>query len=518
MYTPVVKCDFRGHSLFSAFAMNPSTSSYDALAQRFRRADRFAHIASIAQWDKESMMPAGGAQARCEALAEVGAFCHGLISDPEVGRLVERARAETLDAQQEASVREMDREFKLASAVPESVVEKKILAGNACEMAWRHQRPANDWAGFLKHFEPVVEFSRQEARALSQAFGLSPYDALMSKYEPGMRSSDLDAIFGQTKTWLPALIEQAMRAQASSPPATPAQGPFDLDAQKLLGLDAMRLLGFDFERGRLDASVHPFCGGVPQDVRITTRYEPMDFSFALMGVVHETGHARYEQGLPSAWAGLPVGRARSMGIHESQSLLFEMQLGAHPGFLSQLSPLIKARLGDQPAFDPDNLAKLATRVRPGLLRLEADEATYPAHIILRYEIERDLVNGDIEAQDIPALWDEKMMAYLGVDSRGNHRDGAMQDIHWTDGSFGYFPSYTLGAMAAAQFFAAARRDIQGLDEGIARGELSALFDWLDQRVWKRASLLQTPELMRESTGSPLDPRFFQEHLARRYLG
>jgi carboxypeptidase Taq len=497
---------------------NSSCSAYDELSARFRRADRFAHLASLAQWDQASMMPSGGAQARAEALAEVGALCHGIVSDPQVERLVGLAKAESLGAEREASVREMEREFKMAAAVPERVVEGKIVAGSACERAWREQRPANDWSGFLTHFKPVVDWSRQEAQALSQAFGLSPYDAVMAKYEPGMQSRDIDVIFGQAKQWLPGLARDAIAKQATQSAPIEARGPFPADAQRLLGLDAMELLGFDFERGRLDASAHPFCGGVPQDVRITTRYREDDFAFALMGVIHETGHARYEQGLPASWAGLPVGRARSMGVHESQSLLFEMQLGAHPGFLAQLSPMIQKRLGEQDAFSPENLAKLYTRVRPTLLRLDADEITYPSHIILRYEIERDLINGDIEPEDIPALWDEKMMSYLGLDSRGNHRDGAMQDIHWTDGSFGYFPSYTLGAMSAAQFFAAARRQHPDLDESIHRGDFSSLFAWLASNVWSQASLSPTPDLMRKATGSALDPAFFKAHLERRYLG
>lgn len=279
----------------------------------------------------------------------------------------------------------------------------------------------------------------------------------------------------------------------------------------------MQRLGFDFEGGRLDVSTHPFCGGVPEDVRVTTRYTEDDFTRSLMGVIHETGHARYEQNLPRAWVHLPVGQARSMGIHESQSLAFEMQLGRHPGFLAHLAPLLREHLGAQPALEPENLARLYTRVEPGLIRVDADELTYPAHIILRFEIERALIDGEIEAADVPALWDEKMRAYLDLDTRSNFRDGCMQDIHWPLGAFGYFPSYTLGALYAAQWFAAMRRETPELDRQIAAGELQTVFDWLHTHIWSQASLWPTETLVRRATDEALNPAHFRAHLEQRYL-
>ena len=319
------------------------------------------------------------------------------------------------------------------------------------------------------------------------------------------------------KTWLPGLVRQAREKQANEPVIAPS-GPFMVDRQRALGLEVMGLLGFDFEAGRLDISTHPFCGGVAEDVRITTRYREDDFTQSLTGVIHETGHARYQQRLPRELAHLPLGTARSAGIHESQSLSFEMQIARSPAFLSVIAPLLRKHLGDQPAFAPENLARLFTRVRPGYIRVNADELTYPAHIILRCEIERALVAGAIEADDIPALWDEKMQAYLGLDTRGNFQNGCMQDIHWTDGSFGYFPSYTLGAMYAAQYFASMRRQHADLDRRIAAGDLSKVFDWLDANIWSQASRWETDELVRRATGEPLNPVHFRAHLERRYLG
>jgi carboxypeptidase Taq len=279
----------------------------------------------------------------------------------------------------------------------------------------------------------------------------------------------------------------------------------------------MRLMGFDFEAGRLDVSTHPFSGGVPEDVRLTTRFRGDEFLVSLMGTVHETGHGRYEQNLPRELLGQPVALARSMAIHESQSLSFEMQLGSHPGFAGLIAPLVREALGDQPAFEAGNLHRLMTRVKPGFIRVDADEVTYPAHIILRYEIERPLIEGEIEPEDVPALWDAKMAELLGVDTRGNYKDGPMQDVHWPLALFGYFPCYSLGAMYAAQWFATMRRLQPDLDQRIARGDLGSVFDWLRDNIWLNASRYETDELARRATGEPLNPAHFKSHLAARYL-
>jgi carboxypeptidase Taq len=237
-----------------------------------------------------------------------------------------------------------------------------------------------------------------------------------------------------------------------------------------------------------------------------------------MGSIHETGHARYEQNLPREWVDQPLGRARSYGIHESQSLAFEMQLARSPGFVALLAPLLGEHFGPQPAFAPANLHRLLTRVNPGAIRVNADEVTYPAHIILRYEIERALIEGRIEAEDIPTLWDEKMAALLGIDTRGNFADGCLQDVHWTEGAFGYFPSYTLGAMYAAQWFAALHRAHPDLDARIAAGDLAPIFTWLEANIWSQASRWETPELVRRASGEALNPAHFRAHLEARYLG
>jgi carboxypeptidase Taq len=361
-----------------------------------------------------------------------------------------------------------------------------------------------------------VRLARQEAKLLSDRTGLAPYDALMDPYEPGMTSATIDRLFGELRQWLPGLIERVREKQAGEPVVQPA-GPFPIDAQRALCERVMRLLGFDFDAGRLDVSTHPFSGGVPEDVRLTTRYAEDGFLGSLMSTIHESGHGRYEQNLPREWLGQPIARSRSMAIHESQSLSFEMQLGSHPGFVGLLAPLVREHLGDQPAFEARNLWRLLTRVKPGKIRVDADEVTYPAHVILRYEIERPLIEGEVEPEDIPALWDAGMMRMLGVDTRGDLADGPLQDVHWPVGLFGYFPCYTLGAMYASQWFASMRDANPDLDARIARGELAPVFDWLRENIWLQASRFTTEDLVVRASGQPLNPAHFRAHLEARYL-
>lgn len=495
----------------------PRTPAYDALCQRHQRIHRLSHLQSIASWDQSAFMPSRGAQARAEALAEMDGLLHQLGTDAALKQLLDEAAQEPLDDVQRASLREMRRVWRSANAVPQRLVEARSLANSHCEHQWRQQRPANDWAGYVENLRPVVRYAREEAQYLADDAGLSRYDALLDQFEPGMRSAEVDRVFGDLRQWLPGLIGQVMDRQARDSVLHP-QGPFPAAAQRALGLDAMKLLGFDFEAGRLDESAHPFCGGVPEDVRMTTRYRDDSFLQSLTGTIHETGHGRYEQNLPREWLGLPVARARSMGLHESQSLSFEMQLAAHPGFAGLLQPLVERHLGHQRGFAADNLHQLMTRVAPGYIRVDADEVTYPAHVILRYEIERPLIEGEIEVEDIPALWDRKMQELLGLDTRGNYKDGCMQDVHWGCGLFGYFPCYTLGAMYAAQWFATMRRERPTLDEEIARGELAPVFDWLKDRIWSQGSRWETPELVRRASGEALAPAHFRRHLETRYLG
>jgi len=492
------------------------TSAYQELSRTFQRLSRFGHLGAIAGVDMQTTMPPGGSQARGEAMAELSVFMHEVLTDKRLGGLFDAAQQESMNDVEQVNLSEMQRAWQQATLLPASLVEAKSLAGSRCEHAWRQQRPANDWQGFSANLKEVVKLSRQEAQLRADALGVSRYDALLDVFEPGMTSAQLDQTFGDLKSWLPDLLQKAVEKQQQTPIAQPV-GPFAIESQKQLGLSVMKTLGFDFNHGRLDVSAHPFCGGVPEDVRITTRYNENDFLSAMMGVIHETGHARYEQNLPKQWRGQPVAQARSTAIHESQSLFMEMQLGRSKAFLQHIHPQVVALMGDQPALELNNFIRQAQRVKPGFIRVDADELSYPAHVILRYEIERALIEGEIEVDDIPALWDEKMQQSLGIDTRGNYRDGCMQDIHWTDGAFGYFPTYTLGAMYAAQLFQAVKRAIPQVETLIQQGELQPVFDWLQQNIWQHGSRFPTQQLLINATGEALNPHYFRQHLEQRYL-
>ena len=493
-----------------------STPTYNELAGTWKQMHHFSHLQSIAGWDQAANMPPKGNEARAAALSEMAALLHRMRTDAKLADRLARAEQEPLSDFQRANLREMRRQWRASNALPEALVQRQQLATSRCEHAWRTQRPANDWAGFVGNFGQVLALAREEAELLSQQNGVRRYDAMMDRFEPGMTCAQVDPVFGELRTWLPGLIQQVLDKQAREPVISPV-GPFSQSAQRQLCEQVMRLLGFDFEGGRLDVSTHPFCGGVPEDVRMTTRFRDEEFLGSLMGTVHETGHGRYEQNLPREWLGQPVAEARSMALHESQSLSFEMQLGSHPGFVRLLAPLVNEALGVQPAFEAANLQRLMTRVKRGLIRVDADEVTYPAHIILRYEIEKPLIEGDIEVQDVPALWDQKMMELLGADTRGNFKDGPLQDVHWPEALFGYFPCYSLGAMYAAQWFAAMRRAMPDLDRRIDAGDLGAVFDWLRSQIWTQASRWTTDELALRASGEVLNPAHFRAHLEARYL-
>ena len=494
-----------------------TSSAYQELARHWTRLHRFGHLYSMAGWDRAAMMPAKGSEARAQALAEMDSLLHGLRTEPRLADVLARAGQESLDEAARSNLREIRRDWTSSNALPPALVEAQSLATSRCEHAWQTQRPAENWSGFVGNFREVLRLAREEAKCLAEASGLAPYDALLDKFEPGTTSSEVDRVFGELQTWLPGLV-RAVRDKQSRETVIEPQGPFPKTAQRALSLDVMTLLGFDFEAGRLDESAHPFSGGVPEDTRLTTRYRDDDFVRSLMGTIHETGHGRYEQNLPRELLGQPVARARSAAIHESQSLSFEMQLARSASFVGLIAPLLVKHFGAQPAFEPGNLLRLLTRVAPGLIRVEADELTYPAHVILRYGIEKRLIEGEIEADDIPALWDEGMASLLGIDTRGNFSNGCMQDVHWGAGLFGYFPCYSLGAMYAAQWFAAIRRGTPDLDDRVARGDLAPVFDWLRANIWQQASRWTTAELAVRASGETLNPAHFRRHLESRYLG
>ncbi|MBA2663280.1 MAG: carboxypeptidase M32 [Bradymonadaceae bacterium] len=492
--------------------------AYEELESHFGRLTRIEEAIGMLHWDAATMMPAGGAEARSEQLATLRVIAHEMLTDPKLAELIAASHENSeLDAWQVANLKEMGRLWLHSTTVPAELVDKLSRKGSACEMVWRAARPDNDFKRLQPYLKAVLELTREVAVIKGEAFKCSPYDALLDQYEPGGASVRIDAIFDDLAEFLPGFLEAVLERQAARPPALALDGPFAIEAQRSLAIRLMTKLGFDFNYGRLDVSVHPFCGGVPDDVRITTAYNTSDFLRGMMGVLHETGHALYERGLPAKWRYQPVGRARGMSLHESQSLLVEMQACRSEQFVSYVAPLAGEAFGKSGApWQADNLYRHVTRVSRGLIRVHADEVTYPAHVILRYRLEKAMVAGDLQIAELPGAWAEGMAALLGA-TPPDDRDGCMQDIHWMDGAFGYFPTYTLGAMTAAQLFQSAQASDPDVLDGLGRGDFSPLMSWMGEHVHAKGSLLSTDELLTEATGQPLDASFFKAHLKNRYL-
>ncbi len=482
------------------------------LEARFRRLHAIEGALAVLTWDQAVWMPPGGGAARGQQIATLRRLAHDILTAPELEELLEAAAAIVEDPLGRANLREMRRLRVLAMAVDPALVEAAAEATTRAELVWREARERSDFAMLRPHLEQVVALERERARQLGAALGLAPYDALLGTYQPGLADADLTRLFAPLARHLPDLVDTVLARQKA--PLRP-QGPFPKAAQRALAERLMRRLGFDFAHGRLDESTHPFCGGTPTDIRITTRYDETDAMTGLMAVLHETGHALYEAGLPRDRLDQPVGAARGMAVHESQSLLIEMQLCRSRPFLGFLAGELERAFGGDPAFDPDNLVRLYNRVERGFIRVDADELTYPLHVILRWRLERALIEAELEPAELPEAWNAGMRELLGVMPPDDRR-GVLQDIHWPVGLFGYFPCYTVGALLAAQLFRALRSALPELPESIAAGRFGELLAWLRQRVHGRGSQPEFAELVVEATGAPLSCAAFFAHLAERY--
>jgi len=492
--------------------------AYRDLEKIFRRIGALGDAEGILHWDMSVIMPSGGADARAEQLAALKLTNHELLTAPRMADLLHQAEAVPPSADwQAANLREMRRRWRHATSIEAGLVEALSRASSRCEMIWRDARPDGDFAAVSGALGEVLNLVREKAACKAEAFGVLPYEALLDQYEPGIRVTNIDHLFDDLATFLPGFLHNVMEFQARDSGPEALVGPFEVGSQRQLGIDFMSHLGFDFDHGRLDVSLHPFCGGVPDDVRITTRYNEDDFAHSLMGVLHETGHAMYERGLPEAWRLQPVGQARGMTMHESQSLLIEMQVCRGHEFLSFAAPLMRRAFGaDGSAWSHENLYRLYTSVRPDFIRVDADEVTYPAHIILRYRLERALIDGDITIADLPSAWNAAMGELLGL-TPPSDREGCLQDIHWYDGAFGYFPTYTMGALAAAQIFAAANKQDGEIKPAIGRGDFAPLMRWLRANIHGQASSAGTDDILHGATGEPLGTSAFKAHLQSRYL-
>ncbi len=490
-------------------------SPYTALEGRFKRLADIEGALAVLSWDQAVCMPKGSGRTRGEQMATLKRLAHDALTAGETGELLAESEADAdLGDWQRANLREMRRRYARATAIDPALVEGLARATNSCELIWREARALSDFAMLRPELDEVLRLVREAAVQAGAALGLPAYDALLDEHQPGLRSADVERLLAPLQSALPGMIDAAIARQQ---PAIAPAGPFPIDRQRILGKRLIEAMGFDFNQGRLDESTHPFCGGTPEDIRMTTRYREDDAVSALMGMVHETGHALYEAGLPRSWLGQPVGESRGMAVHESQSLIVEMQTCRSPEFIRFLAGRLEQAFGEDPAWAPDNLVKLYNRVERSLIRVEADEITYPMHIVLRWRLERALIDGDLVLNDLPAAWNDGMRELLDI-VPPNDRMGCLQDIHWPVGGFGYFPCYTLGAMLAAQLFQAAERELPDLRAAIGRGDTTPMLGWLRQHIHGQGCRLPWPELVASATGRPLTPEPFLAHLRHRYLG
>ena len=500
------------------------SSAYQRLLKRFERIATIDECGAVLNWDAAAMMPAGGGAARGDQLAVLAGLAHAHITAPEIADDLAEAEAEppavnssSGDPWSAANLRLMRHAHTRAIAVPADLVEAQARANSNCEKIWREAKATSKYSLVRPYLAEVVNLVRKQASALAPALRLSHYDALMDGYQRGIGAADAASIFGGYEKFLAETLPLVEERQAKLPPPLKPMGPFPIAAQEAVCRLVSERIGLDFEHARLDRSAHPFSGGTPTDVRITTRYDQDDFTQAIMAVIHETGHALYERGLPVAHARQPVGGSAGMAVHESQSLIVEMQACRNDEYLRWLGRVLHAAFGgDSKPYQVENLGRVWRRVERGLIRTEADEMTYPAHVIMRFRLERAMVSGNLTVADLPGAWNEAIKDLLGIMPPDDAR-GCLQDIHWYDGAFGYFPSYTLGAMAAAQFIAVVKRQSQGLMTSMGLGDLSPLVNWLRVNVHGHGSLMGFNELLTAATGKPLDPADFQTHLRARYL-
>ncbi|MBV8783108.1 MAG: carboxypeptidase M32 [Gammaproteobacteria bacterium] len=496
-----------------------SASPYKQLEQEFKRLHAFRGALSLLRWDAAVMMPRGSADVRAEQLAALETEHHALLTAPRITRLLDRAQANTqgLEDWQIANLREMRRQRDHAIATPVTLVSRLTKAASRAESRWLEARAeGGKFETFAPYLEEVVHLVRDKAALLGQALNLAPYDALVDEFSPGLTTLDIDAMFKALSRRMPSLIREVISLQETRP-ILPLSGKFPAGKQRALAVEVMRAVGFPFDRGRLDESEHPFTEGSPGDIRITARFDPEDVFSGLLGALHETGHAMYDLGLPQDWREQPVGRDRGMALEESQSLLMEMMVCRSHAFVRYVQPLLARHFGVAgPEWEVENLYAHLTRVRRGLIRVDADELTYPLHIMLRYELEKQLLSGELAVRDLPEAWNSGMEQRLGI-RPANDAEGCLQDIHWAVGSFGYFPSYALGAVIAAQLYESMRNELEGLDEQLASGEFAGLFGWLRTHVHGLGAKVPIQELLKDATGRPLAAASFIRYVEAKYL-
>ncbi|MCH7793313.1 MAG: carboxypeptidase M32 [Planctomycetes bacterium] len=491
-------------------------TAYAELCEVARETATLLSAEFLLAWDQETYMPEGAADARASQRALIAGLVHDRKTSERMGELIAACEADaelTADPATKADIREFRRDYDLATKLPVELVRELTEVGSRAQNIWRKAREQSDFSVFRPILERLVGLVRQKAECYGTPKGGELYDALLNEYEPGARAADIESIFTPLAERLSALV--ANLADNGTPPDTSCLDLKIPEAnQHSFGMFILESIGFDLSCGRLDTTTHPFCEGLaPGDTRLTTRYRDERFTDALYGTMHEAGHGIYEQGLPKARCfGQPLGEAISLGIHESQSRMWENSVGRSRAFWTWALPHAKDKLG--PAIAPcsaDDLYRAVNTAQPSFIRVEADEATYNLHIMLRFDIERAIIRGDVAIKDIPGLWNETFKRYLGLGVPDDRR-GCLQDVHWSFGAIGYFPTYCLGNLYAAQLWETINEQIPDLNDQIARGEFAPLRTWLNQNIHAQGRRYRAGELCERLTGKPLSADPLLRHL------
>ncbi|MXR51230.1 carboxypeptidase M32 [Halovenus sp. WSH3] len=485
------------------------SEAYEAFLDHVRQYNYVGDAAGVLSWDQQVMMPDEGTPARSKQSSTLSTLEHELLTDDQLAEWLDELDG-SVSGERQAVVREIKREHERASEVPEALVEQLSEVSSNAMPVWEEAKAESDFSKFEEPLEELVELRREYAAEIDP--DRDPYEVLVEDYEPYLDIETIEEILGELKSELPALIEQVSESDAEL--ADPFDGEYDESDQEALVREALDELGYDWSRGRLDTAPHPFSTGTQFDARVTTRFSPDDPLDAVGSTIHEFGHARYTLGLPDEEYGTPLGESRDMTVHESQSRFWENHVGRTLPFWRYFGSAVEDHLGvDASARE---FYEAANEVyEDNLIRVEADELTYHMHIVLRFEIERDLIRGDLEVSEVPQVWNEKMEEYLGVVPEED-RNGCLQDIHWTYGNFGYFPTYSLGSLLAAQIDATIRSEFDDLDGMIERGEFDPIAGWLTEEIHQHGCRYTTPELIERATGEELSASHFLEYAEDKY--
>jgi carboxypeptidase Taq len=493
--------------------MGTAESTYQLLLTELKEIALLASVNALLGWDERTQMPAKGALHRADQLSMMAKLIHQRFTSPKIGDWLSALEASTLADDAKVNVRETRRKYDREVKLPESLVQEEARVSVLGQQAWAEARKKSDYAAFAPWLEKIVPLKLQRANCLGYA--AHPYDALLDQFEPGETTANLTRVFESLRDPLVELIGK-IKNSPSKTGTTVLERSYPVAGQQALAREAAAAVGFDFDAGRLDISVHPFCSGLgPGDTRMTTRYDEHYFGDAFFGVLHETGHGLYNQGLPAEHFGTPLGSHISLGIHESQSRMWENLVGRSKsfwaGFFPKARKVFPAALGE---VGLDEWYRAINDVRPSFIRVEADETTYNLHILIRFELEQALMTQSLSVSDLPGAWDEKMRKYLGITPPDAAR-GVLQDIHWSGGAIGYFPIYTLGNLYAAQFFESARHDLGDLDNQFARGDFAPLLGWLRTNIHQQGQRYAAGDLVKKVTGKQLAADALLTHLKQK---